>query len=405
MPTSSPKYRYTVLIVACFCLYVFCIAAKSIYTVEIVEIIKHYGTTKQVAGVATLMSFITYAGMQLVFAKLAKKLNIPLFIVISSFVGALAYGLFPFCGNIYQIWVLSAFGGAFTASIYPACMAVIEKYLPSSMFLRANMVMSLGFSVSFALDYLCGSFFVSIDAWELGFWVFAFLFLLAALFFYGAVKLCRRYTVDEEAKSDTRVSEGVRTLEHKWDKKIVVFIIFTGLLGFWSNFIYYGIANWMTSLLHEVFALSSSVAIFLTLLVPLLAYAGSLLEIWFCRRFSFWTVSAAFSMVAVISTLLLAFSFSFRVWLTLLLSLIAIIFIRAIASLAAFEIPLKSVHLMNAGKLGAIINTFSAVGAAIASPIFGKVIDSGGYMIYYALLSLMGVIMLLIAAFGKKTNA
>ena len=110
-------------------------------------------------------------------------------------------------------------------------------------------------------------------------------------------------------------------------------------------------------------------------------------------------------MVAVISTLLLAFSFSFRVWLTLLLSLIAIIFIRAIASLAAFEIPLKSVHLMNAGKLGAIINTFSAVGAAIASPIFGKVIDSGGYMIYYALLSLMGVIMLLIAAFGKKTNA
>lgn len=405
MLTASSKQRHIMLIVACFCLYVFCIAVKSIYTAEVVEIIKHFGTTKQVAGVATLMSFITYAGMQLVFAKVANKLNIPLFIIGSASVGALAFALFPFCGNIYQIWVLSAIGGALTAGIYPACMAVIEQYLPSAMFSRANMVMSLGFSVSFALDYLCGAFFVRIGAWELGFWVFAFLFFLAALFFYGVVKLCQRYTVAEKIKNNTSVSKSVNSSKSKWDKKIVIFIIFTGLLGFWSNFLYYGIANWMTSLLHEVFALSSSVAIFLTLLVPLLAYIGSLLEIWFCRRFSFWEVSAAFSLVAVFSTLLLVFSFSFRVWLTLLLSLIAVIFIRAIASLAAFEIPLRSVHMMNAGKLGAIINTFSSVGAAIASPVFGRVIDTSGYMIYYTALALMCVLMMLIAMFGKKTTA
>jgi len=401
MSLALPKHRHNVLIIACFCLYAFCVAAKSVYTAEIVEIIKHFGVTKQVAGVATLASFIMYAGMQLVFAKVANKLNIPIFIICSASLGALVYSLFPFCENIYQIWVLSAFGGALTAGIYPACMTVIERYLPSTLFARADMVMSLGYSVSFALDYLCGAYFVKIGAWKLGFWVFGFFFFLAALFFFSVVKLCQRYALAEKAEDDLLANRSVKNSEQKWNKKVVIFIIFTGLLGFLGNFLYFGIANWVTSLLHEVFALSSSVSILLTLLVPLVAYAGSLLEVWFCRRFSFWVVSAVFSLVAVLSTLLLAFSFSLRVWFTLLLCLIAIVFIRAIASLAAFEIPLKSGHIMNAGRLGAIVNTFSSVGAAIASPVFGRVIDTKGYMVYYIIMALISILMLLTAVFGK----
>ena len=122
--------RYKLLTFAVFMLYVTYMAAKNIYTSEIIEIVDHFGVSKSEASLATSFSFFGYALCQLLFVKIIGKIDIKKYLLIISPLSAALFAVVPLCTEIWQVWIIFGVEGAIFAGVFPTCLLVIGEYLP-----------------------------------------------------------------------------------------------------------------------------------------------------------------------------------------------------------------------------------------------------------------------------------
>ena len=80
--------KYRILTFAVFLLYVTYLAAKNVYTSEIIEIVRHFGVSKSDAGAASSFSFVTYALVQILFVKIIGKIDVRKYLLICSPIGS-----------------------------------------------------------------------------------------------------------------------------------------------------------------------------------------------------------------------------------------------------------------------------------------------------------------------------
>ena len=99
MNTDIKKYK--ILTLAAFLLYVTYLAAKNVYTSEIIEITRHFGVSKSAASAAASFSFVSYALAQIVFVKYIGRLNAVKYLLICSPLSVALFGLVPFCTEIW----------------------------------------------------------------------------------------------------------------------------------------------------------------------------------------------------------------------------------------------------------------------------------------------------------------
>ncbi len=376
-----------------FLLYVTYLAAKNVYTSEIIEIVRHFGVSKSDASAAASFSFFAYALCQIPFVKLIKKLDIRKYLLICSPVSAALYALVPFCPDIRLVWVIFALEGALLTGVFPVCMVVISEYLPDELIPRANRYTGYAFALSFALDYFCSALFIHTADWRLGFFVFPALYMLTVIFFCRVLSICPKQIREEEKKE-----------KRKTDKKAVFRYLFvSGTICLLVNLIYYAVSGWVPNMLSEVFGLTPALSVLITLLIPLTGAAGAAVCLELCRRFVFRRVVIIFTLAALaVSAALTAF---YGLWLVMTLILVVLLLfdVRGLAHVFGWQVPVDSKDIMNPASAATVINIFGCIGAAAGPPLFGALADNAGYAAFFGAAAVCSAVLCVFTlADGKK---
>lgn len=384
--------KYRILMFSAVLLYVTYMAAKNIYTSEIIEIMRHFGVTKSDASAASSFSFVTYAAAQLVFVKIIRKLNVRRYLLICSPVSVLLFAAVPFCTDIRQIWMIFAVLGALLAGVFPVCMLVISEYLPDELVPAANAYNGAAFALSFSLDYFFSALFIKIADWRLGFWVFPALYMISVILFCLAFSACERRKTE---KAQSAVPGG--------KKAAFKYLFFAGSVGFLVNLIYYAVSGWVPNLLSEQFGLTPALSVLVTLLIPLTGAAGCVVCLRLCNKHK--NAATVISAASAVLSAVLAFVYGSAFPLTLGLVTVLLFIVRGMAHVFGWQVPVNARRFMDPSSAATAINIFGCIGAAAGPVIFGAIADANGYAPFFIAAAAAAVLMTAAAAAGADAIA
>ncbi|MBO4326149.1 MAG: MFS transporter, partial [Clostridia bacterium] len=353
----------------------------------------HFDVSKSAASAATSFSFVAYAIVQLVFVKIAGKLNARKYLLICSPVSVALFVLVPFCTEIWQVWILFAVTGALLSGVFPVCMLIISEYLPDELIPAANKYMGLAFALSYVLDYALSALFIHVADWRLGFFFFPAVYMVTVLFVCRMIRICPR---QQREKAEDEPQAAI-------DKKAVFrYLLITGAVAFFVNILYYAVSNWVPNLLSEQFGLTPALSVFITLFVPLTGAAGAAVCLELCRRFPFWRVMLVLTAFSAALCLVLTGVYRIALIITLALVIVLLFVLRGIAHVFGWQVPINAKRIMNPTSAATVLNIFGCIGAAIGPPLFGALADNGSYTLFFIVSAIISFILAALALAGSR---
>lgn len=403
------------LVWAGFFMYVLMMGSKNVFTAEMVSLMDVFKTTKEQTSLAMTYYFITYAIAQFVLTFIMPKLNLRLFLTISSGLSAITTVLMGFAGNIEYLYFLCAINGIFTAGIYSGCMASFSKYLPANLLPYANRIMSIGTAAWGVLSYGIPPLFVGKGLWNAPFIILGVLFLLSVVFFFFVFNEMKKYPPIISTATSAKTTSTEEEPYMRIKKKSGIVKYFIVMLGFSliSNTIHYMVMNWIPSMLNATFNMPQSYSILITLIVPVISVFGSILSINLCQKHTnIFIISAILTSISTIALIPMVFAFDFNVVLSI--TLIAIFVMLGTGGRGVFTgiLAFKMRTQVNSGSYLAAYNAVASVAAGVIPPLTGKLIDSfsgiSGYGISYLIATVLSVIYvictILFAIYYNKTK-
>ena len=402
---SDNKKFYILLLVACITLYLISICIKMVYSASLVEIIVSFNESKSRVGLGLTFYYVTYALTQIIFSYYLSRMNVRAFLVVTTVLSALSFGMIFFVNKLWQLWIIFGVNGIFQAGIYGGCMSLFGKYLPDSWSPVVSKIMSLPLSLGTAITYGFAALFIGVfKNWKYTFVFFAVILLFSVVFFYIAEKLVEKKVgaLDKQEKSQEKeVQTSGGLIETMPKNKLASLLIYIYLTSFLVTCSYYAITNWVPNLLKEVFLVPTEYSLLITILMPIGMISGPIITNDVCeRRDNLFAVNAFFMSISALLLFVLIFAYSINMVLVIVLLLVLLICNRGIINVMAVYIPLKMKHAIDAGKSSLIINAFASLGAAVVPFLTGLVMDCYSWKVYFIFTFLLVSLVVVLFAVG-----
>ncbi len=385
---KNKKY-YNFLIFACVLIWFICIGSKNIYTAEYIEIGNLFGVDKPRASLAMTFNFIFYSAVQILLFFIMGKINIKWYMFISIFLSGLVTVFVALATDLWQLWWILAINGILQAGVWGMCTAILDKYLPIYMKAKANMLMNVAMPASGIISYGSASLFVSFKRFDSPFTFFGILLSISAVLFFIAVSKCAKLKKQQVVNQNTSNTVDFMPIKNlpftlKTKKKKTLFVVISFALSILVHFVYYGVLNWLPSLLTENFAMKESIAQAISAIAPIAVAIGPVLAIRHCETHpDFVFVGFIYLSLACILSLLLIFLFKTNVILTLVLVCVFLVIIQGTISMVFSVISYKLSQYVNAGAHAGLMNAAGGISAGLAPTILGAIIDSNGWQVSY----------------------
>lgn len=383
---------------------------KIAYSSQLVSIIPAFNSTKSSATLGMTFYYLTYAASQIVISGWMKKINMKLFIVVTTVVSAISFVLMMFVREMWQMWAIMGINGILQSGIYGGCMSYMGRFLPDSWSATLSKLLSFNSVASSILAYAISAFFMAVLDWRYTFLFCSVVLLISVMFFYVVV-----ITVRKKVPPANKIaqSEGIQdaddALINKMSRaKVYGIFSFTLVAALIINCGYYGINTWIPNLLKEKHGVDESIALLITLVMPIGIYFGSVAAIGICKKkTNYFLVGSLFLAMGAVCSFGLIFTYDINMVAALLLSFLYLFFVRGVHIVFTAYIPMKMKHVVDVGKTSMISNAAVSFGAAAMPFVSGLVMDMLGWQKYYVvILGVSGVaaLMLLAAALiqGKK---
>ena len=376
--------RYNFLIFACVFLWIMMMGSKNVYTAELVEIGAVFNVSKSQASLAMTYYFITYSIAQIILFFFMDNVSLKWYMLVSIFASGVVTVIVAFASGMTALWWLLALNGVLQAGVWGMCLAVLKRYLPENMMPKANMLMNVGMSIAAVLSYSSSAIAVAIDKWNLPFIVLGAILSLSAVLFFIAVRLCEKIDYKQSSaatiSTPTTINAAIK-LNTKQSK--IIFFILTFLLSFLIHFPYYGILNWLPSLMTDNFNVANSTAILVSTFAPLATVVGPIFAIRHAEKVNFVKVGALYLCITTALALILIFTFKVNLILSVTLSVLLLVIVQSSITLIFSVLPIKMSGQVNTGAHASLMNAAGGFAAGFAPTIVGAIIDGSGWQISY----------------------
>lgn len=409
---KNKKY-YAMLIASGFFLYLMSICIKMVYSAELVTIIPYFNTTKSDAALGLTFYYVAYSATQLLIATKIKIKNFKRFLCVTTLLSSLSFGMIIISNSMWQIWIILGLNGIFQSSVWGGIMHYFGKYLPDSYSNAVSLIMSLAFALGTAVAYGASSAFVAVLNWKYTFVFFAALMLISLILFAVSEKIVKARVCKTEVKESgeeklyIRDDSIINTISKKNLYKLVFYLCG---MTFLVCCIYYGLTNWVPSLLKEVHGVGDSYSMLITILIPVGTMFGPVVANYACEKNGMvFRALTLLSLIVSVFPLILIFAYDFNIVFFIIASVILLFFNRGMMNLICGYLPLKLRHVLNSGSGAMLFNAASCMGAAIVPTATGYLMDVSGensWRNLYIMISVCAILLLLLSLNGaiKQKN-
>lgn len=387
------------LIVLCWLIYTCSYIGKIGYSANIIRIENNYNITHATAGMVSTFFFFAYGCGQTLNGIFCKKYHLKWIIfgsLLLSGVCNLLMGILSTFALQKYVWLVN---GISLSALWPSLMRCLSERLEEKEIPKAVVAMGTTVAVGTVLVYGLSALFVAFLFYQLIFYVAAVLLPLFGIVWLASID---RYRVIEKCL----VAEGESVSQTgKRDKAFWVTVVILAIFAIVVNLVKDGLTTWVPDILKEVYLLSDSLSVLLTLLLPILAIFGTSVAVWLHKKiFDFVGICVLlFFLCSLLIGGVIVF-LSTSVAITLISFSVVSCFMAGINNVITSMIPLYWKDRVNSGLFAGILNGFCYVGSALSSFALGFVADQWGWNTMFVLLLCLCVSCVLIGGIGITWN-
>jgi len=405
------KRYYNFLIFACVFLWIIMMGSKNVYTAEIVELVNVFNATETEVSLAMTYYFVTYSIAQIIMFFFMDNINVKWFLGISMVLSGVVTVFIALMTNMWQMWWLLALNGVLQAGVWGMCLAVLKKYLPSSMLPKANTLMNVGMAVAGIISYGSASLSVGIGHWDLPYYVLGVILSISAVIFIIAVHLCEKNLTPMDKIADQVKSADKPVFNLVSGTSKAVFFIVAFLMSLFIHSTFYAGMNWMPSMLTQNHNLDNAIGILISVFAPVATIIGAIASIYHCEKYkNFLAVSVVYLSIGAALSLLMVFLYKSNVIVSALIIVLYLVIYQGVITIVFGVLPLKAGNGINAGGLGCLMNAAGGFSAGFAPLLSSYIFRGAGWTVYYVVIFAISVFVLLITLFiwlfiAKKQNS
>ncbi len=379
------------LIYLCWAAYSISYVGKVNYAANITRIMDYFAVSKAEAGLAQTFFFFAYGIGQVINGLFCKKYNtkwMVFFSLVSSALLNLVVGITKNFAMVKWLWLVNGF---VLSMLWPLLIRTISESVARKSLDRANVIVGAAVACGTLVIYALSSVYAMFTSFQTAFYTATALDLTIAivwmLSYNTAVRRAREEKDREKAEMTANRQENAGE-ETMHPRLLPVVIVFLCMFSVGVNLVKDGANTWVPSILKEEFAFNESLAIFLTLFLPLLGIAGTPAAIFIRKKIPDYISSSTVGFVITgIAIGVIMWCLQMKLAVVMLAALLLIGFLSGyLNSMVVSVFPVYMRKMVNSGMISGVLNGFAYLGSTISSYGLGYVADKWGWMTVFTVL-------------------
>lgn len=375
---KSSNARQNLLIVLCWAVYVVAYLGRYSYNSNINLIMSDYSVDHAAAGLVTTFFFFGYGAGQFVHGMLCNRYNkyllFPLALLASGVINIAVYFNIPFVA-VKFLWLVNA---GLQSCLWPSIILLVSQYLDEKHTKSALVLLSTTAPTGTFIVYLLSTVFVRLGQFRLSFLSAAICMGVVSVLWLLLFPKIRSLPLQ---MVNTGRSDNVSVEKSKNSAVGIGLLIGTlCIFAVIHNLVKDGLQTWVPSILKETQGVEDSLAILLSLLLPLLGVFGAMLSLAVEKRVHNLTLMCSgMFLVAVPLILLVTKVLGTSTIISLLIFGVLVLLMCAVNNAITGIAPLRLRTDFNSGRLAGILNACCYAGSTISSYLLGLIADVAGW--------------------------
>lgn len=371
------------LIAALWLVYASSYFIRTCYAASIVSIIADGKYDKGEVGLIGTAFFICYGVGQLISGLIGDKANPFFMIIFGSCAGGICCFLVPAADTLAQLLVIWGINGLLQSMLWSPILRIFSETIDKKLRKKAILNISLSLPAGTVCAYLIASWILKYADWRLVFVCGGVCIILASAFVLFAFFCSKR----DITKIPAAESEAIGVQKNKADKGSLLSVIFTsGLLmiiipSFLHGMMRDGITNWVPAMITELYGVSSSFSVLLTMVLPVFNAFGAYAIMPLYKKLGedeMKTAGAA-AVFALLPLALLMLAGRLPVYAVVLLLALTTSAMYALNYLIISLVPVRFSNDSCTSSVSGILNSAAHIGCAVSSYGFGAVSEKAGW--------------------------
>lgn len=392
------------IVAAMWVLYCASYFIRTCYAATIAPLAEEGIYSKGEIGLIGTAFFICYGVGQLISGLIGDKINPFFMVMFGSVLGAVCCFLIPAAGSLGVLIGVWAANGLFQSMLWSPILRVFSETIDESLSKKAILNIALSLPVGTVLAYLMSSMIIKYLNWKYVF-IFGGSVVVIAVLFAGFAIFCSEKDIEKVPVIQKQNAEAHNNVNKKGLAAVAVSsgLLFIMIPSFLHGMMRDGITNWVPAMISEVYGVSTSFSVFVTIALPIFNAFGAYLVTPLYKKLGENEMKTAgvTGFAALVPLLIMLFMNKLPVYVIIVLLAVTTSVMYALNYLIISLVPVRFSKFGFTSGISGILNSGAHIGCALSSYGFGAISEKAGWS---AVIIVWIVSSVLITVFSLASN-
>lgn len=357
---------------------------RTCYAAAIAPIVAEGHFSKSEIGLVGTAFFICYGAGQLISGLISDKVNPFFMIIFGAAAGGFCCFLMPLAGSMPVMLFIWGANGVFQSMLWSPILRIFSETIDKSLSKKAILNVSLSLPVGTICAYLVSTFIIKYSGWQLVFISGGIIIILSAVLVV-LVLLYSKKDLSVKAKTKSYDFEDKSNVP-KGKQGVLSLAVLSGLFiimlpSFLHGMMRDGITNWVPTMITELYGVSPSFSVFLTIVLPVFNAFGAYAVVPLYKKLGENEMKTAgvVGALALVPLLLLLLKNRMSVYVIIVLLALTTSVMYALNYLIISLVPVRFSKFSCTSSVSGILNSAAHIGCAVSSYGFGAVSEKAGW--------------------------
>ena len=303
-------------------------------------------------------------------------------VIFGSMLGAVCCFLMPAAGSLGVLIGVWAANGLFQSMLWSPILRVFSETIDESLSKKAILNIALSLPVGTVLAYLMSSMIIKYLNWKYVF-IFEGSVVVIAVLFAGFAIFCSEKDIEKVPVIQKQNAEAHNNVNKKGLAAVAVSsgLLFIMILSFLHGMMREGITNWVPAMISEVYGVSTSFSVFVTIALPIFNAFGAYLVTPLYKKLGENEMKTAgvTGFAALVPLLIMLFMNKLPVYVIIVLLAVTTSVMYALNYLIISLVPVRFSKFGFTSGISGILNSGAHIGCALSSYGFGAISEKAGW--------------------------
>lgn len=370
------------IVAAMWVLYCASYFIRTCYAATIAPLAEEGIYSKGEIGLIGTAFFICYGVGQLISGLIGDKINPFFMVMFGSVLGAVCCFLMPAAGSLGVLIGVWAANGLFQSMLWSPILRVFSETIDESLSKKAILNIALSLPVGTVLAYLMSSMIIKYLNWKYVF-IFGGSVVVIAVLFAGFAIFCSEKDIEKVSVIQKQNAEAHNNVNKKGLAAVAVSsgLLFIMIPSFLHGMMRDGITNWVPAMISEVYGVSTSFSVFVTIALPIFNAFGAYLVTPLYKKLGENEMKTAgvTGFAALVPLLIMLFMNKLPVYVIIVLLAVTTSVMYALNYLIISLVPVRFSKFGFTSGISGILNSGAHIGCALSSYGFGAISEKAGW--------------------------